>query len=134
MNTSFLRHASLLVLAALGPVLGGCGALDEEQLAEASVTSALETTRSAGAGKIVVDGVAQSDCMSPEAAAAEAAARPTVGLYPEGCATKDADGAAVHVELAECTGAFGRVHLNGGLDAVFTDAGACDKLHAEITD
>jgi hypothetical protein len=129
-----LRHAPFLAFAALGLALGGCGPLDEQALAEASVTSALQTSRSAGAGKLVLDGALQDGCMTPVDAAAEAAARPSVGLYPSSCVTKVQDGASVHAELSDCTGAFGRVHLNGGVDATFSEGGACDKLHAEIVD
>lgn len=133
MTSTLLRRAPLFVLAAAGLFLGGCGQLIEEELAEASVESALQTSRSAGTGKVVIDGVDTASCLTPESAAAEAAARPTVGLYPSSCAEKTADGASVHVELSDCTGAFGRVHLRGGVDAKFSGE-TCDAVHAEIVD
>jgi len=75
-----------------------------------------------------------ADCeLSAADAASEAAARPTVGLYPSSCAQKTADGASVHAQLDGCTGAFGRVELNGGLDATLEVTGDC-KLRADIVD
>jgi hypothetical protein len=128
------RAASQLVLAStLTALLAGCGNADK-MIAEASVESALQTSRSTGITKVVVDDARpDSGCLDPVAAAAEAAARPSAGLYPEGCATKTADGATVHAELDDCTGPFGRVHLDGGLDAELS-ATSCEQLHANIFD
>ncbi len=126
-----LSAVPLFSLFALG--LAGCAQAMDQELAEASVQSALQTSRNSGVGKVVFDAVDPTACLDPAAAAAEAAARPTAGLYPSSCVAKTADGADLHVELDDCTGPFGRVHLDGGLDATFT-ASACDKLHAEVVD
>ena len=131
------RAASSLVLAStLTTLLVGCGNTDR-MLAEASVESALQTSRSTAITKVVVDDPRREQgdtgCLDPVAAAAEAAARPSAGLYPEGCATKTAEGATVHAELDDCTGPFGRVHLDGGIDAELSTT-SCEQLHAELFD
>src|SRR5262245_50294646 len=108
-STVFAVSVTVATLA-----LAGCGKADDE-VAVASVQSALQTSRSAGLGKITYEHVDPNACLDPAAAAREAADRPTVGLYPDGCAAKTADGTSLHVALDDCTGAFGRVHLNGGI-------------------
>jgi hypothetical protein len=120
---------ALLAALALTTIAGCAGR--EEELAEASVTSALQTSRSAGLGKLVYEGVAERECLSPERAAEIAADRPTVGMYPAECTTKTPDGANVHVALEDCTGPFGRVQLDGSVDATFTSP-SCDELHADL--
>jgi len=125
-------YVAVFTTSALTWLLTGCGSVDE-QIAEASVQSALETSRSAGLGKVTYGEIEHETCFDELAAAQEAAARPAVGLYPEGCATKIADGASLHMELDDCTGPFGRVHLDGGVDARFSSA-SCDTVHAEVAD
>jgi hypothetical protein len=132
MTRTISYAAFALATAFVTAGLTGCGQVDE-QLAEASVQSALQTSRSAGLGKMTYEVIDDKTCFDAATAAEEAASRPAVGLYPEGCATKTADGTALHVELADCTGPFGRVHLNGGVDARFSPA-SCDTVHAEIAD
>ena len=130
MNPRYLSTS--LLLGSLSVALGGCVNFDQE-LAEASVSSALSTpkntrmTRNAGE-HLVIDG-----CLDPAAAAAEAAKQPTAGLYPDGCVEKTADGAALHVEYNDCTGPFGYVHLAGGVDAKLSEK-SCDVLHAVVED
>jgi len=122
------------LLAAL-PALG-CAQMAEEKVAEAVVTSALQTSRNGGVGRNIAE-IQQRDelgCINdPEAAAADAAARPPVGLFPATCINKVADGVHLHADFADCTGVFGRVSLSGGMDAVFEPVGDC-RMHADITD
>jgi len=126
------RFAALSVLGSLC-ALTGCMAQQDRALAEASVSSALSTSQNAGMQKILYDMPKSTECLDPAAAAAEAADRPAVGLYPSSCAVKTADGPNLHVELERCTGPFGRVHLEGGLDAKFSSK-SCDELHADVAD
>lgn len=121
------------LLVSLAALLIGCGDVQEQELAQASVTSALQTSRSAGVGQVVYESLDDSKCLDPATAAAEAAARPVVGLYPSECASKTHDGPSLHVELDGCTGAFGRVRLDGGLDADLRPV-SCGELHADVTD
>jgi len=102
-------------------------------MAEGMVQASLETTRSGSTGQPLLRATERACPVDPEAVAAEAAAKPPVGLYPESCVTKTASGNTVHSEFAECTGAFGRVHLNGGLDAILEPADECG-IHAELVD
>ena len=126
---------SLAVPVAALLALPGCASDPEQEFAQAVVSSSLETSRSGMAGKPVVDAVDDPCAVAdPEAAAAEAASRPVVGLYPASCATKSADGASVHVELDGCTGPFGKVTLQGGLDAVFSPGKAECTISADIAD
>lgn len=113
----------------------GCQRMEEEAFAEATVTSTLQTSQSGGTGKTVIDGMdtEPATCpVDPAAAAARAASRPS-HLYPETCAVKTSNGPNLHVTLNDCTGPFGRVHLNGGLNATFSPADSC-AVHAEIAD
>ena len=133
-----MSHAHLLCYFALGSVslLAGCGHPLEEEVASAVVTSALETNRNGGTGNLVVQlrQPAADACLSdPVAAAADAASRPAVGLYPVDCLQKTADGSTVHAEFNSCTGPFGRITLLGGVDAAFQPAADC-KLHADVND
>lgn len=127
-------HRSLQVPLALVSLaaLGGCQGLDRA-MAEATVESTLQTSKNTGVSRMVYDDLRLPEvgCLDPATAAAEAAAAPNVGLYPEACATKDAEGSAVHVAFDDCTGAFGRVHLRGTMDAELR-AESCEELTADI--
>jgi hypothetical protein len=111
----------------------GCGRALEEEMAEGMVQASLETTRSGSAGQPLLRATERTCPVDPEAIAAEAALKSPVGLYPASCVTKTANGNTVHSEFADCTGAFGRVQLNGGLDAILESADECG-IHAEIVD
>ena len=112
----------------------GCTHRLEEDLATAAITSALETPKKQNASREIADAMAEDcDAITAEQAAAEAAARPTVGLFPSGCLDKTADGSNLHAEFNGCTGSFGYVELNGGLDADLSVVGAC-QLEADIVD
>lgn len=100
-------------------LVAGCGDDSERSLAEASITSALETTRSGGTLQVVTDATDTHLCADPSAVAALAASLPTRALYPAECVTKTAEGPTVHVQLDQCTGVFGRRVLDGGFDATF---------------
>ncbi len=113
--------------------LTGCALDVEKEFATAVVTSALETPKKQTAGREIAEGLSEDCNLSAEDAAAEAADRPSVGLYPSGCAAKVAEGADMHVEFDGCTGIFGRVELYGGLDAALEVTGEC-LLRAEIVD
>jgi hypothetical protein len=111
----------------------GCGVPDEEAFANAVVTSALQTNENGGVGKEVVDTLADTCVDDPEEVARNAAARPSVAFIPSSCLDKSADGNRIHAELSECRGRFGRVTVEGGLDAVIDNIGDC-RLHAEVWD
>jgi hypothetical protein len=129
------RNTLVLASCLIAASAIGCQRTEEQALAEATVTSTLQTSQSGGTGKTVIDGIGPeaSVCpVDPEAAAARAASRPS-HLYPEQCAVKTSDGAKLHVTLSDCTGPFGKVHLNGGLNAIFSAGQSC-SVHAEIED
>jgi hypothetical protein len=113
----------------------GCARELEEEFATAVAEAALETPESQAPAREITDAIARTgDCtLRAEDAAAEAAARPAVALYPPSCVTKQAEGAVVHATFAGCTGPFGRVTVDGGLDASFAITEACD-VHADIAD
>jgi hypothetical protein len=115
------------------PTVVGCGLPDEEAFANAVVTSALLTNENGGVGKEVIDTLADTCVDDPEAVARDAAARPSVAFIPSSCVDKSADGNTIHAELSECRGRFGRVTVEGGLDAVIDNIGDC-RLHAEVWD
>jgi hypothetical protein len=130
-----------LGILALDAAIAGCAPDDEYDLAEASISSALETSRSGATGNVVAgslrvreDATSENLCVDAARLAADAAARPVTGLYPDGCAVKSVDGDAVHVELHDCTGAFGRAHLAGGIDAHVTGCDESGKVHATLGD
>lgn len=128
--------SNVALALALTSVLGGCAADVEKELATAAVTSSLETAQKQSTSRELVEPVRneQGGCaVTAEEAAADAAARPQVGLFPAGCAQKSASGPDVHVEYAGCTGVFGRVELDGGVDAHFESLAACE-LFATIAD
>jgi hypothetical protein len=122
------RFAAFSPLLAL--VLSGCGSA-EDAFASAVVTSALQAPQA----QQLTDDVAQESCaqLTAEGFAAEAAARPPVGLYPVECVTKRAEGAELSVTYDDCTGPFGRVRLDGSVEAIFEVSGEC-RLHADIAD
>lgn len=126
--------ARMLLQSTVGVVIAisvaGCVRDDEYEIAEGSVTSALETSRGSGTSRFAIEAPSKTTCVDPVAAAQEAAQRPMVGLYPEGCAVKTQTGARVHVEFNACTGPFGRMHLSGGIDATFT---SCQGGKANVT-
>lgn len=120
---AFPAVALALSLAACGP--------NEDEFASAIVTSALQSPQA----QELSDDVVHAPCgmLTAEHAAAEAAARPSVALYPESCVEKTADDATVHVAFDGCTGPFGRMRLDGGVDAVFEVTGEC-RLRADLRD
>lgn len=103
----------------------------EDDFATAIVTSALQAPEA----QQITDDVTDEPCgmLSAESAAAEAAARPAVLLSPEGCVEKSAEGEILHVEFDQCTGPFGRVELDGGINAHFEVTGEC-RLRATVAD
>ena len=129
-----MTRTALPVLALLASsALAGCAYDLEEEFATAVVQSSLETPSRQTAGREIADGLGE-DCLFDAAdAVEEAAARPTVGLYPSSCLTKTADDNRLHAEFSGCTGAFGKVELDGGVDAVVTVTDSC-RLHAEVED
>jgi hypothetical protein len=115
---------------ALALSLAACGP-SEDEFASAIVTSALQSPQA----QELSDDVVHSPCgmLTAEHAAAEAAARPAALLYPESCVEKTAEDATVHVAFDGCTGPFGRMKLDGSVDAVFEVTGEC-RLRADIHD
>jgi hypothetical protein len=130
-NHRHLRQALLLGSVALAPT--GCAWEIDQELAQASVSSALGTAQNSRMTRTVSDNARSEGCLDPSAAAAEAAARPTPGLYPEGCVIKTTDGPSLHVEYDDCTGPFGHLHLMGGVDAELSET-SCNVLHAAVAD
>jgi hypothetical protein len=132
-----MNHLRMLPAAALALLaLPGCTGTLEEEVADAVVASALETGNTGPQGRFIIDArPAQADaCLADAAAAAaDAAARPVVGLYPAECLTKTADGVELHGEFDGCTGPFGRVTLQGGMDATFSPLADC-RMHADVAD
>ena len=126
------RSLSLAAVFVSLAALAGCQGIDRA-IAEATVESTLQTSKNTGVGRMVYDDLRlpADGCLDPAAVAAEAAEAPNVGIYPEDCADKSAEGNEVHVAFDDCTGAFGRVHLRGTLDAELR-ATSCDALHADI--
>lgn len=100
--------------------VSGCAQDDDYDLAVASTTAALETSRGSGTSRVAFESADDKGCVDPLTAAQSAVARPMIGMVPEGCAVKTVQGATVHVEFDNCTGPFGRMHLHGGIDATFT--------------
>jgi hypothetical protein len=130
-NRRNLQQPVLFVCLAFA--LNGCSFDPDQELAEASVSSALSTSKNTRMTRATTEHVAADGCLDPSAAAAEAAAQPTAGLYPEGCVSKRADGPSLHVEYDDCTGPFGHVTLAGGIDAELSEK-SCDVLHAVVAD
>ena len=107
-----------------------CGP-SEEAFARSVVTSTLQTSQQQQMTDEVIDD--RCSAITAEAAAADAAARPAALLYPASCVDKTADGPNLHVAFDRCTGPFGRVELNGGVDARFEVVGSCE-LRADVSD
>ena len=122
----------LLTLVLAAP-LSGCGRDAEEEFAEAVVASSLQTEQNEKAGVVIVDTVRNECVDDPATTAAAVAERPPVGIYPDDCVSKSAEGANLHVDFAGCTGPFGRVALAGGVDATFAVTGEC-QLHVDVED
>jgi hypothetical protein len=120
--------AALFVLAPTE----GCAREDEddEEEASATTTSALQAQSQAGLTEGVVD-TEGSLAPDPEEAARKVLEFPTRGLLPEGCATKTREANVVTLKLANCTGPFGKVVVNGSLVATFSRA-AQDLLHVAM--
>lgn len=126
-------HSTFCVLVLLSTLpVTACTASDEEDDEDASVTttSALQTQSQAG----LTDGVLDVDgALAPgaEEAAKAVAESPLRNLQPAGCAKKTRDGGTVTLELAACTGPFGKVEVSGRLVATFSKPSA-DVIHVEI--
>ncbi len=128
-----IRTAPVVTALVASAVLSGCALDLEEEFATAVVTSSLEAPKRQTAGREIADAMSDDCQLSAAEAVKEAAARPSVGLYPSSCVDKTADGDRLHAEFNGCTGAFGKVKLNGGVDAVVSLAGDC-RLHADVVD
>jgi len=122
-----------LTFIASATLMMGCGDFVEQELAEASVGSALSTSESTKMTRNFFRRPVGESCLDATAAAEEVAARPQVGLYPTGCVDKQASGPDVHAEYDGCTGPFGRVEIFGGIDAHFEEL-ECNRLSAHIED
>ncbi len=125
-----LPFVPFCALACLAVGLAGCGP-SEEDFASAVVTSAL----SAPEHQQLADDVVDDPCgaLNAEAFAAEAAQRPAAGLYPASCVEKTAAGSTLDLSFDDCTGPFGRVHLDGTVRAELSVSGEC-RLHADVHD
>ncbi|MDX2054025.1 MAG: hypothetical protein SFV15_16615 [Polyangiaceae bacterium] len=131
LNRNFGTLASVLAFTAL-PLAGCSGAADEE-IANAVITSALQSDNNGEVGDVVADSPSPECENDPNVWASKAAARPQVFLNPVGCATKTATGAALHIDFNQCTGPFGRMLLAGGVDAKFSNGSSCEA-HVEVAD
>jgi hypothetical protein len=95
-----------------------------------SNAAAAASTQSQHMGTILFGSVSSSD---PATAAGQVATG--TQLWPAGCVTRAKDPTnplLVHVTFNDCTGPFGLVHLNGGVDVVFSK-NASGGLHAAHT-
>lgn len=103
---------------------------DDGQLANDAAALTSGGSQSTGLGQVLLSPVQPEDAKAADVAAKAVETRPITGLLPEGCATKTRTGETVHVEFKGCTGPFGLVRINGGVDMTFsiTPAG----LHAEF--
>ena len=113
--TGLLLAASL---TACKPREGG-----DEQLAEDAAALSSETSRSSGLGRAVLSPLGAGDTEDADQAASVYETRP--GRTPR-------SGVEVHLQFDDCTGPFGLVRLNGGIDATFSLKEG--KLHAELVD
>lgn len=108
----------------------GCAAADDDEEASATTTSALQAQSQAG----LTDGVVDVDgplAPTAEDAAKTVAERPLRNIRPEGCTKKTREGNVVTLELAGCTGPFGKVEITGSLVATFSNPSA-DIVHVDI--
>jgi hypothetical protein len=111
------------VLAALALAsslaLIGCARNEDDDVATASVTSALQASQHGGITQdiVSVDGEA---AIEPTKAAQFVATRRPVGVQPEGCMTRTQNADSVHFVFTGCTGPFGKVRLDGSADARFS--------------
>lgn len=121
MKTVIALSAVTLVALSLGTE--GCAQAMDEEAASESTTAALTSTQQAGLanGTLELD---EQDALDPMKAATAAATKPLVGFYPAGCAARTQDGTRVHIVFSDCTGPFGKVHLQGSGDLVFSKDGA----------
>jgi hypothetical protein len=133
-----MRNTIFAAAAVSTFVLGGCARELEEDFAVGVAQSALETPDNQTPGQELAGSLKDPDdsgecAITAEAAAAEAADIKTVGLYDVDCVTKTATGNRVHVQFDGCTGPFGKVTIDGGVDATFSVDASC-LVHAEIVD
>jgi hypothetical protein len=122
---------AFLVPVASFVALVGCAADDQEEIASASTTSALQSSQNGSLSHTTFALDPTGICDARQAAAA-AAASPVLGMYPEGCATKTVVGARVHLQLDDCAGPFGKVHVSGGIDATFAEGKTCGYFTASF--
>lgn len=122
---------NLLAIGCVAFALEGC--ISNEDLATASVSTALSGAKNTRQTRAASNHVQKDTCLDASEAAAEDAAAPSAGLYPSDCVVKTAEGPSLHVEYDSCTGPFGYVHLEGGLDAELSEK-SCDVLHATLED
>lgn len=104
---------------------------EDDDVASASVTSALQASQSGGLNQDLTD-VDADAAVDPARAADFIANRRGRGLSPEGCMTRTKGaGNTVHVVFADCTGPFGKLRLNGSADVSF-ELDAQKRLVAKI--
>lgn len=114
-----LVQVSCLSVALIALVsLAGCAQDEDEEVASASVTSALQASQNGGLTHDIIDVPAES-ALDPMKVAAAFATRKPAGISPEGCMTRTQTGASVHLVFAGCTGPFGKVRLDGAADVTF---------------
>lgn len=134
MKTTLTGLGMAATAAMCAAMLTGCGARDDEDddVASASVTSALQASQAGGLNQDLADVDAEA-ATDPSRAAELIARKRAGGLTPEGCMTrtKSAEGNAVHVVFANCTGPFGKMRLNGSADVSF-ELDAQRRLVAKI--
>jgi hypothetical protein len=104
---------------------------DDTQLAQDAAALTAGSSQSAGLGQVLLSPIQAEDMSAADVAAQAVETRPITGLSPEGCATKTRDGDKVHVEFNSCTGPYGLVRLDGGVDVTFSVT-ATGGLHADL--
>jgi hypothetical protein len=113
---------SLVILAF---VAAGCNAPTSTDTGSAA--AALDSTESGSTSGALLASNADStsDAMAsatvtPESVSAAAAARWPARFQPAGCATATASGATVTLQLHDCTGPYGLVHVTGSVEITYS--------------
>lgn len=129
-NMHAMTKLGLVGVVLFGVIGTGCAKDEDDDVATASVTSALQASQQGGLNQDLteVDGDA---AIEPSKAAAFMATRKPVGVQPDGCMSRTQNGNTVHVVFNGCTGPFGKMRLDGSADVTFS-LDESKRLVAEI--
>jgi hypothetical protein len=126
-----LGLTGLVLLASFAGCLRRDDGIDEQLAADAAALS-WEGSRSSGLGRAVLSPLQAADTGDADTAASAYESRPVAGFYPAGCVSSAREGLTIHIRFDNCTGPFGLLHLNGGIDATFSLSDG--TLHADLAD